>query len=458
MNTFNGVRVDGGITPYQIIQQNETGHGQFTVHGRWQYDNEAGDVELRIVQSDNGHPAAESTDWQKAQNQSGTEWSHTFMQVPAGGLYTLETRLVIDHNAPEWGAHGDRIHHIGVGDLWIIAGQSNAAGYGRGPVHDPSELGVHILKNEEVWDIAVHPLNDTTRSTHPNLEHANPGHAPYLRFAKDLKSELGYPIGLIQTSLGGSALAAWNPEENPEAPLFHNLIHCLSLAGGKARGMVWYQGESDCGIALAPTYESRFADFITHLRDTIEQPDLPVIIAQLNRYVEPQDDESHRGWSIVREAQRRATSLGHVAVVPTIDLPISDAIHTSSDGNITLGSRKARAALGMVYGRPFKWRAAEPVQARSINESTVEITYEHVQNRLLFLGPGLEDFIVQDDIGQVKITAAACISADTVRLDLERNIQGRGRIHGAYGAAPAASLRDAETNVPPLAFFDMAIA
>ncbi|HCQ00632.1 MAG TPA: hypothetical protein DIT99_08015, partial [Candidatus Latescibacteria bacterium] len=84
---------------------------------------------------------------------------------------------------------------MGVGDLWIIAGQSNAAGYGRGPALDPPELGIHILKNEEVWDVAAQPLNDTTRSTHPNLEQANPGHAPYLRFARDLKSALGYPIG-----------------------------------------------------------------------------------------------------------------------------------------------------------------------------------------------------------------------------------------------------------------------
>jgi sialate O-acetylesterase len=457
MNSFIGVRIAGGIQPFQIVQQDEEEFGQITCHGQWHYEEGPGVVQLRIVHASDGRVVGHSTDWQQASEQKDADWSHTFSQIPAGGLYRLESRLVIDQGAPEWGIHGDHIHHIGVGDLWIIAGQSNAAGYGRGPAHDPPELGIHILKNEEVWDVAAHPLNDTTRSTHPNLENANPGHAPYLQFAKDLKAELGYPIGLIQTALGGSPLSAWNPGENPEAPLFNNLIHCLTLAGGKARGMVWYQGESDCSIALAPSYETRFASFITHLRKEMGQPDFPVIIAQLNRYVEPQDDEGHRGWSIVREAQRQAKTLGHVTAVSTIDLPISDAIHTSSGGNLTLGSRKARAAQGMVYGYPVHWRPMDVSSARLLEDTVVELIYGDVENRLLFLGPGHEDFIVQDDIGQIKITSASCVSRDRVHLVLERPIQGRGRVHGAYGSAPPSTLRDAETNVPPLGFFDLTI-
>ena len=457
MNSFTGVRIDGGIHPFQIIQQNAEGFGRINCLGQWHSQDGSGVVQLRLVHASDSHVVAQSTDWQQAADQQDPSWSHTFEQVPAGGLYRIETRLVVDQDAPEWGVHGDRVHHIGVGDLWIIAGQSNAAGYGRGPALDPPELGIHILKNEEVWDVAAQPLNDTTRSTHPNLEQANPGHAPYLRFARDLKSALGYPIGLIQTSLGGSPLSAWNPDENPGAPLFNNLIHCMKLAGGKARGMVWYQGESDCGISLASTYEMRFSSFIKHLRNALDQPELPVILAQLNRYTEPQDDESHRGWSIVREAQRQAKSSGHITAVSTIDLPISDFIHTSADGNLTLGSRKARAALGMVYGHPIHWRTADVSRAELVEKTTVELTYGHVENRLLFLGPGQDDFIVQDDIGLVKITSAACVSRDRVRLELERTIQGHGRIHNAYGAAPPSNLRDGETNVPPLAFFNLNI-
>ena len=452
-----GARIDGGVAPFQIVQQDKDGYGRMSFHGRCQYETSPGIVQLRIVREDDGSVAAGSTDWQEADAQEGSSWSHTFTLVPAGGLYRVETRSVIDRNNAEWSPHGDTVHHIGVGDLWIIAGQSNAAGYGRGPVQDPPQLGVHILKNDETWDIAAHPLNDTTRNHHPNLEGANPGHSAYLRFAKDLHAVLGFPIGLIQTSLGGSPLSEWNPMENLEAPLYRNLMHCVELAGIQVRGMVWYQGESDCSASLAPTYRERFEQFIHSLRDDLKQPDLAVIVAQLNRYTGTLDSEGHRGWSLIREAQRQAVSLGRVAVVPTTDLSISDLIHTSSDGNLVLGSRKARAALGTVYGRDIPWRAADIFRAEQLDATTLDLVFQQVQNRLAFLGPGENDFTVEDDEGFVPVTTATTPSRNTVRLGLGRATTGAVRVHGAFGAFPTAMLRDAESNQPALGFYDVAV-
>lgn len=455
--SFLGVRIDGGIAPFQIVQQDKDGYGRMAFHGRCRYETASGIVQLRIVREDDGSVAAGSTDWQEAETQEGDTWSHTFTLVPAGGLYRLETRLVVDRNNAEWSPHGDTVHHLGVGDLWIIAGQSNAAGYGRGPVHDPPQLGVHILKNDETWDIAAHPLNDTTRSDHPNLEGANPGHSAYLRFAKDLHTVLGFPIGLIQTSLGGSPLSAWNPVENPEAPLFHNLMHCVELAGVHVRGMVWYQGESDCGEAVAPTYRERFEQFISRVRIDLKQPELAVIVAQLNRYTGVMALEGHRGWSIIREAQRQAGSIGRVAVVPTTDLSISDLIHTSSDGNLVLGSRKARAALGTVYGRDIQWRAADISRAIQVEPSTIDLVFQHVHNRLAFLGPGENDFTVEDADGVVPVATATTPNRNTVRLELGRATTGAVHVHGAFGAFPTAMLRDAETNQPILGFYNVPV-
>src|SRR4029079_19393184 len=125
--------------------------------------------------------------------------------------------------------------------------------------------------------------------------------------------------------------------ENADAPLYDNLIHCVRLAGGRVRGVVWYQGESDCSPSAAPPYERRFAEFIARLRADLQSPRLPVIVAQLNRYTAPLGPDDHRAWSIVREAQRQPIRLGSAAVIPTLDLPLSDAIHTSSDGNMNLG-------------------------------------------------------------------------------------------------------------------------
>ena len=457
-DNFFGVRIDSGPAPFQIIQQDADGFGRMKCCGRWRYEEQQGIVQLRMVREDDGTVVSVDTGWQDATEQDDETWSHTFHCVPAGGLYRIETRLVIDPNGVEWSPHGDTIHHLGVGDLWIIAGQSNAAGYGRGPVYDPPEPGVHILKNDETWDIAAHPLNDTTQSRHPNLEHANPGHSPYLRFAKELRAALGYPIGLVQTALGGSSLAMWNPDENPEAPLYHNLIHCIKLAGGRVRGMVWYQGESDCGLELAHSYERRFAAFITRLRTALDFPDLPVVLTQLNRHTGETDVEGHRGWSVMREAQRRAVALGHVAVVPAIDLTLSDGIHTSSDGNLLLGSRNARAALGMAYCREIHWQAPDVTAGRLIDDgAAIELFFTSVTNRLAFLGPGEHDFTVEDADGFVGVKSATCPACDRVRLDLYRPVVSPVKVHGAFGAYPSSNLRDAETNVPILGFYGLEV-
>lgn len=392
--------------------------------------------------------------WESVSTQAEpTSWEHTFDRVPAGGLYRIETRLVREGTPPEWGLCGDVIHHLGVGDLWVIAGQSNAAGYGRGRVFDPPELGIHVLKNDETWDIAAHPLNDPTGSTHPNRELANPGHSPYLSFARTLRRALGYPIGLIQTALGNTPLAPWNPAED-DAPLYRNLLHCVELAGGRVRGLLWYQGESDTNPGRAQTYESRFADFVRRLRSDLNAPDLPIVLAQLNRFTGRQSSDEHRGWSLVREAQRNARRLGHIAVVPTLDLPLSDDCHTSPEGNLLLGARKAEAALAMVYGRRPPPQFPDIDRAiRGIDGRTIELVFSNVPNRLQFIASGEGDFMVEDERGPAAIREARCVASDRVLLKLERAVSDRARVHGGFGANPPANLRDAEQNTPVLAFY-----
>lgn len=450
------VQINHGPLPFQILQQNAQGLGELHLAGTVRQNSPADRVQARIV---NEADQSSICPWQTAQMKPDGSWEHHFQAVPAGGLYRIETRLVLDGVPPEWGNAGQVIHHIGVGDLWMIGGQSNAAGYGRGVIFDPPEPGVHILKNNEQWDIAAHPLNDPTGSTHANAEIANPGHSPYLCFARTLRAALGFPIGLIQTALGNSRLSQWNPTENPQAPLYHNLLHCVHLAGGRVRGLLWYQGESDTNPGLAETHESRFADFVGRLRADLNDPALPIILAQANRYTGRQSPEEHRGWSLLREAQRNARKLGNVAVVPTLDLPLSDDCHTSPAGNLVLARRKAEAALAMVYGKrrtPMVPNVCGAV--RGIDGRSVELTFADVPSRLQFIAPGEADFTVEDERGFAPNRGAMCIDRDRVRLDLERPVSAGARVHSGFGANPTAHLRDAEQNVPILAFYGVGIS
>ncbi len=243
-----GAVIEQGPCDWQVLQQDASGAAEFQLEGRWSHE-EPGSVQVRLVREDTAAPVTAALDWQPAETFPDGHWHATVRDIPAGGLYRLETRFNPESTPQgEWSPRGDMRHFLGVGDLWVIAGQSNAAGYGRGPYDDPPQLGVHLFRNSETWSLAAHPMNESTDTRHPvTRENGNPGHSPWLHFGRLLQRELGHPIGLVQTALGGSPLSMWLPDGRGEAPLFENLVRCVERVGGRVRGILWYQGESDCG-------------------------------------------------------------------------------------------------------------------------------------------------------------------------------------------------------------------
>ena len=458
-----GVVIESALSDWQIVQQDEQGMGTIELRGRWAGDATAkeGTVQLRVVSQETGVAVNAALDWHSAETFADGRWQTT-MRVPAGGLYRLETRLNCKPDAlDEWSLRGDMRHFVGVGDLWVIAGQSNSAGYGRGPVYDPPELGVHLYRNSEQWALATHPMNDSTDTQHAaNRERANPGHSPYLQFARLIKRELHHPIGLVQTSLGGSALAPWNPAEAGEAVLYHTMLRCVQRAGGKVKGILWYQGESDTGSDEAAfSYGERFAKAVGAWREALGNAELPIITVQLNRVHETTPPERHRRWTALRDIQRRvAKRLKAVAVVPSLDLPLSDLVHNSPPANMLLGERMARAALGAVYGRPVDYLAPDIQAARkSPDGREIELAFQPVTSRMDSIDVTAQPFAVEDEAGEVPVEKVMYPRNATVRLTLARALKGRATVQGAVGIDPAIVPMDIERMMPMLGFYGVAV-
>ncbi len=451
-----GAIITSGPSDWQIFQQNESQVASINLSGQWVSDT-PGVVQARLVHEDTATAVTAELDWRDAETRADKTWAATLNDVPAGGLYRLETRFNPAGNvAKEWATRGDMRHFLGVGDLWVIAGQSNSAGYGRGPVYDPPELGVHLLRNSEQWALATHPLNESTDTRHPvNREGANSGHSPYLHFARLLKQYLNYPVGLVQAALGGSALAPWNPTETKSAVLFDNMVHCVEVAGGRVKGIVWYQGESDANEQDGATYAERFARAVGAWREALSNPSLAVITVQLNRVrmvVTPQLD---LGWSLVREAQRQAPHLiSNVAVVPALDLPLSDGIHVSPAGNLLLADRMARAAAQMVYGINIEAKAPEIHTAHRAEDGlSIRLTFTNVTSRMDTIDPTAICFTVEDTLGKVAIESVTYPGDASIVLKLRRALSGATVVHGAFGIDPPMAPCDMERFIPMTGFY-----
>ncbi|MFA6294286.1 MAG: sialate O-acetylesterase [Victivallales bacterium] len=452
-----GVVIDSGVSDWQIFQRNDKGTSDIEISGRWGTDNEVDCVEARIVREESGVPLTSALDWTMMKTNTDGTWSGILSNVPAGGLYRLETHLVEKaQKAREWSKRGDMRHFIGVGDLWIIAGQSNSAGYGRGPSYDPPEMGIHVYNNAMKWAIATQPLNESTDTAHPvNREGANSGHSPWLHWARIVKTETGIPIGLIQTSLGGSPLVSWNPTEPGEHLLYDTMLNVVESAGGAAKGVLWYQGCSDTAPNASVTYGQRFMDAVKSWRRALKNQKLFVLTVQISRVYGIKPDEEQKGWSVVREAQRRVPhKIDGVAVVPTLDLPLSDGIHISPAGNMLLADRAAQAVLSEVYGKDVSYLAPEPSKAkRSKNGTEIELSFANVTSRIDTINPAVIPFAVEDEKGKVPVSKLTYQFNDSVILELGRSLVGDAVIHGAYGTDPVTVPHDMVRFIPMLGFY-----
>jgi hypothetical protein len=148
-------------------------------------------------------------------------------------------------------------------------------------------------------------------------------------------------------------------------------------------------------------------------------------------------NEGQKGWSVVREEQRQVPhKVDEVAVVPTLDLPLSDGIHLSPSGNMLLADRAAQAVLAEVYGKDVAYLAPEPSKALRRKDGTeIELVFANVTSRI-------------DTINN-----AAYQFNNSVVLELGRKLEGDAVIHGAFGNDPVTAPHDMVRFIPMLGFY-----
>src|ERR1700682_5650740 len=115
------IRITDGITSYQVFQRGPDQTVDLKLSGTVAGKKTNGkNIEARLSADDR---ALLKFDWVPIGKAVKQKWIGELKQVPAGGPYRLEVR--IEGAAPVFS-----VNHILVGDLWILAGQSNMEGHG----------------------------------------------------------------------------------------------------------------------------------------------------------------------------------------------------------------------------------------------------------------------------------------------------------------------------------------
>lgn len=112
--------------------------------------------------------------------------------------------------------------------------------------------------------------------------------------------------------------------------LYNGMIAPLGPIGLK--GVAWYQGESDVGLA---SYGDRLAALMTGWRRQFQNPDLPFLIVQLANFGAPPVKIENSAWAALRETQRLAVLRDpHAALATTVDIGVRNDIHPADKNEL----------------------------------------------------------------------------------------------------------------------------
>jgi hypothetical protein len=235
------------------------------------------------------------------------------------------------------------------------------------------------------------------------------------------------------------------------------MLDIIASTGGAVKGMLWYQGCSDTAPGRFNTYLEGFSAMVAHLRKDLQNPCLPVLTVQLSRCIETENSGADReGWSAVREAQRLAAKkIENVFVISSMDVGLSDHIHISAAGNLTLGDRLAAAALKGIYALPFGYGVPDIAEAKKTGPDRLRLSFTPVYDRLFtYEAPASAlPFEVIDNQGVPVITQYE-ISLNTLTLYFDRPLAAGIYISGGAGRNPRGIMPvDMETHAPILSFY-----
>ena len=276
-----------------------------------------------------------------------------------------------------------------VGEVWICSGQSNM----EWSILQSKDAQLEIEASEDPWLRHIKVNRATATEGQFTFEGAWELSSPKVagnwtavgtHFGRKLRRELGVPVGLINTTWGGTRIEPWcdpsalaqkpafaelveSRRADPQAPgaLFDAMVHPLIPYG--MRGAVWYQGESNADEP--ERYRELLPLMIQSWREAWGQGDFPFGVVQLAPF------ESNGRWAELREAQDfGARTAGNAGLVVLLDVGNPTDIHPADKQ--TVGQRLGRWALAETYGRNIL-PTGPKVRSVTFSESSCVVELDH---------------------------------------------------------------------------------
>ena len=305
-----------------------------------------------------------------------------------------------------------QIQNILIGEVWLCTGQSNM----EFPVaHNPNEKWQTGIVNEEqemkdatfneirLFHVA-HQLSPEKEKEECegkwvvcNPENLKDFSAIGFIFGRKLYKTLNVPVGLIQSTWGGTHAESWtsmevmknNPlyedvlqqfaQENlkrkkdiPKVPatLWNGMI--APILGYTVKGNIWYQGESNS--IRYEKYEQVFTNLIKDWRRRWEQPDMPFYFMQIAPHYKQPAGIREAQWKVWQNSKLK--NIGMAVVTDACD---STDIHPRMKQQA--GERLAAWALAKQYGQKVAY-SGPAYKSMKVKKNQLILTFDYANKRL----------------------------------------------------------------------------
>jgi hypothetical protein len=284
-------------------------------------------------------------DWQPLPCDARVPGFRGTLTVPAGGWYRLEVRALQKGIA----VATNTVEHVGVGEVFVVAGQSNSANYGE--KRQTNSTGLVAAFDGDGWRLAGDP--------EPGASGTKGSFLP--PFGDAMVARYNVPVGLVAMGIGSTSVREWLPQGTRMSnlpPLTRNIVtvgpgqwetigkiftnftgRMKSLGPNGFRAVLWHQGESDAKQAepdrslTGSLYREDMEMLIRDSRKAVGW-DMPWFVAQAT-YHQPNDLSTPE----IRDAQKAVCDDGLAVLGPDTDTLTGDnrerkglGIHLSDKG------------------------------------------------------------------------------------------------------------------------------
>ncbi|KAA6350769.1 hypothetical protein EZS27_001873 [termite gut metagenome] len=334
-----------------------------------------------------------------AQSNSNGKWS-VLVSTPKAG-YEPQSITLSDGETI-------KLNNILIGEVWFCSGQSNMEmslnGSSNNPVLGANDDIANASRHKGIRFATISKTSAITpqETCKGKWQVCNPENAQWFsavafHFATSLSQILDVPVGIINSSWGGSRVEGWLSEgilrnypdidlkeagqKNGQKPeylqpmiMYNGMLK--PLQNYTIKGFLWYQGESNVG--KHKTYAERLSDMANLWRSEWGLGELSFYFVELAPYIYGKDDQG----AYLREAQFKAQSLiPNSGLVSTNDLVEKyEATNIHPKSKTLIGKRLSYMALVNTYGIKGISDRGPAYKSMEVKENKAFLSFDNANN------------------------------------------------------------------------------